>query len=139
MKNCYNCKLDKSEEFFAKNKRRPDGLQSQCKSCQKLLRKKHYSNNISKISGQVKNYRLKIRQFLISLKESSPCLDCNKKYPYYVMDFDHKYDKKFSIGNGSFHYSEKELLEEIEKCDLVCANCHRERTHKRRIDILVVT
>lgn len=139
MKICLKCKEPKLLNCFAKNKRRKDGLQAQCKECQKSLRKEHYDKNVDKISTQVKEYRAKIRELLISLKEASPCLDFNKKYPYYVMDFDHRLEKEFNIGSRSFHCSEKELLEEIEKCDLVCANCHRERTHKRRIDILVVT
>jgi hypothetical protein len=62
-----------------------------------------------------------------------PCVDCGKSYPYYVMDFDHRDPtlKVFSIGHDGAKFSYKKLKEEIEKCDVVCANCHRERTHSK--------
>lgn len=47
------------------------------------------------------------------------------------MEYDHvRGKKKFNIG----HYNNKSvkvLMEEIAKCELVCANCHRERTYRR--------
>jgi len=51
------------------------------------------------------------------------------------MDFDHR-DKNLKTGNiGSFvsqaYFKKEKLLEEINKCDLVCSNCHRIRTYKR--------
>lgn len=61
-------------------------------------------------------------------------MDCGIIYPPYVMDFDHKEgQKKLNsvarlVHNG---WSKKRLLEEMVKCDLVCANCHRVRTYKR--------
>jgi hypothetical protein len=57
-------------------------------------------------------------------------MDCKKKYPPYVMDFDHRdrSEKAFEVGRG-LYVSIKRLLIEIAKCDVVCANCHRERTH----------
>lgn len=59
-----------------------------------------------------------------------PCADCDERYPHYVMDFDHRdpSTKSFAIG-GSQTRAETVLRAEIEKCDVVCANCHRERTH----------
>lgn len=59
-------------------------------------------------------------------------MDCNIKYPYYVMDFDHVRGKKsFTLGslNGQ---GLQTVIKEIKKCDVVCANCHRIRTHKRK-------
>lgn len=59
-----------------------------------------------------------------------PCQDCGQTYPYYVMDFDHQRDKKFLVGRMVWSTTSMEKVrEEIEKCDIVCANCHRERTH----------
>lgn len=70
------------------------------------------------------------RVFLDSLK-SVPCADCGIQYPSYVMQFDHKGNKEFQIGTNTL-LSEYRLKLEIAKCDVVCANCHAERTHKRR-------
>lgn len=73
-------------------------------------------------------YQAKMRQFL-NVQKSVPCADCGVQYPPYVMDFDHvRGVKKFDI---SKMISRKmvSVLEEIEKCDVVCSNCHRMRTH----------
>jgi len=47
------------------------------------------------------------------------------------MDFDHLRDKKYNISNMVCSDYGVALMEEIEKCELVCANCHRIRTQKR--------
>jgi hypothetical protein len=64
--------------------------------------------------------------------KAAPCVDCGVQYPYYVMDFDHvRGEKRFAL---SQHQARglKLIDEEIAKCDLVCANCHRIRTHGGR-------
>lgn len=54
-----------------------------------------------------------------------PCSDCKVSYPPIVMDFHHvKGVKKFSIARSDTK-SKKMLLDEIAKCELLCANCHR--------------
>jgi len=58
--------------------------------------------------------------------------DCQGIFPKECMDFDHvKGNKLFEIG-PSFLRNRKEVEIEIEKCDLICANCHRIRTRKRQ-------
>lgn len=61
------------------------------------------------------------------------CVDCKVKYPPYVMDFDHRdpSQKSFILASGATK-AYKDALEETMKCDLVCSNCHRVRTHKQR-------
>lgn len=60
-------------------------------------------------------------------------MDCKKRYPVYVMDFDHRdsTEKLLNISKVHQHGIQK-LLSEIKKCDVVCSNCHRERTHQRK-------
>lgn len=74
------------------------------------------------------------RRELIKRLKAKPCADCGVQYPHYVMDFDHRDPaiKLFTIGPKKTCQIDR-LLAEIAKCDLVCANCHRERT-QRRID-----
>ena len=97
----------------------------------------YYQQHKDKIKGQVAawraNKRLKIREVLSKIKEK-PCMDCNQSYPPYVMDFDHvRGEKKFSISQAvDLNVSLEAARNEIAKCDLVCANCHRERTHGNR-------
>lgn len=72
----------------------------------------------------------KKRQFLIDSR-SQPCLDCHQTYPYYVMEFDHTRGvKQFKVSEMTSRSIDAIILE-MEKCDVVCANCHRVRTHER--------
>jgi L-lysine 2,3-aminomutase len=49
------------------------------------------------------------------------------------MDFDHLDDsEKLDDVSRLTRFTKKKLLTEIAKCDVVCSNCHRERTHQRR-------
>ncbi len=92
--------------------------------------KKHYSENKGYYQRRNKRHKAKMRALLLSLKEGKPCIDCEKVYPTYVMDFDHRNrsEKRFNVSRAGL-VSERVLLAEIAKCDLVCANCHRERTY----------
>lgn len=77
----------------------------------------------------------KLRQLIQTLK-SSPCSDCGVAYPYYVMDFDHRNpaEKKFSISDFTANIrSVESIMAEIAKCDVVCSNCHRCRTHAQQV------
>jgi hypothetical protein len=49
-----------------------------------------------------------------------------------VLEFDHLGDKLFNIGAVLTYRNWASILAEIEKCDVVCANCHRGRTKKRQ-------
>lgn len=73
------------------------------------------------------------RRELIREVKDKPCTDCGVKYPPYVMEFDHlpEYDKSFNVSESATRSWER-VLKEIEKCELVCANCHRIRTNARR-------
>ena len=71
------------------------------------------------------------RAVLAALKDR-PCTDCGGRFPAVAMDFDHvEGEKKFNVSRvGSF--SLLRLLEEVKKCEVVCANCHRVRTAERK-------
>lgn len=73
----------------------------------------------------------KRRAWLQALKSDQPCEDCGGVYPHYVMDWHHidPATKSFAVGNAINAYSEACVLEEVSKCLLLCANCHREREH----------
>ena len=57
-------------------------------------------------------------------------MDCSIEYPYYVMQFDHRDPslKSFTISDNIDQKSLEQLVNEARKCDVVCANCHAERT-----------
>jgi hypothetical protein len=69
-------------------------------------------------------------RFLLEYFKSNPCVDCGESDPL-VLEFDHLKDKLFDIGAALPDRNWEALLAEIEKCDVVCANCHRRRTARR--------
>lgn len=75
-----------------------------------------------------------LKFWMIELK-SKPCTDCGNSFPTCCMDFDHRLGtvKSYNVASMFAHHYNKELiLKELDKCDLVCANCHRIRTRDRR-------
>jgi hypothetical protein len=97
-------------------------------------RRWHEANREARKPRLAANKRVRrdaIKAFLIERK-SVPCADCGKSYPHYVMDFDHLRDKVINIARAAVKdWSLKRLQAEIDKCEVVCSNCHRERTHRR--------
>lgn len=63
-----------------------------------------------------------------------PCLDCGVRFLPFVMEFDHRdpTEKRFEITRMIGRAGLTRILAEAAKCDIVCANCHRERTLRRR-------
>lgn len=71
--------------------------------------------------------------YIKELKESTPCADCKQSYPSCVMDFDHvRGRKKIAIGTAVRKWDLNQIKSEILKCEIVCSNCHRIRTHITR-------
>lgn len=88
-------------------------------------------------SGKLSKYsnarRKQIRAVVSNIKSSTPCADCKQKYHPACIDFDHRENKKAAVSHMiSDGYSLQLVLKEIEKCDVVCANCHRLRTYHRQ-------
>ena len=107
LKTCSLCLINKPLSEFGKKR-------SRCKACDS-------------------KYKEELKEYIKSLK-SAPCKDCGKTYPHYVMDFDHL-DGTIKRANISALIGERTslqcILNELAKCELVCANCHRERTYSR--------
>ncbi len=137
---CTKCLRNKKSISFAK---RPNGkATSYCRPCQRIYGHTYYSKNLKSENDRryrnQKRIRGETQQFVQSLK-ASPCSDCGESHPYWAMDFDHRdpKEKKFSIGVATtVGVSRKRLLQEIEKCDLVCALCHRYRTYGQKRGIV---
>lgn len=65
--------------------------------------------------------------------KSKPCMDCGGTFLPCQMDFDHREgeNKLLRSLSGNLCIRKERLVAEMAKCDLVCANCHRLRTHLR--------
>lgn len=75
----------------------------------------------------------KCRMFIAPLKEE-PCTDCGWEFEAEAMDFDHlpQHKKKQAISRLVKLGNLEALQAELKKCELVCSNCHRIRTARRR-------
>jgi len=77
--------------------------------------------------------REEVRQIIRKGKEK-PCADCGVQYAWWIMQYDHiRGEKKFDLGRAISQTRSKEaVLEEMAKCEVVCANDHANRTYVRR-------
>ena len=104
----------------------------------KYMREVWYPLNRSKHIKYVDNLKKKIAKFVLDYKKRSVCCDCGFKgvdYPQ-VLDFDHLGDKEFNVSEYSrITSSINKVKKEIDKCDVVCSNCHRIRTAKRKLNL----
>lgn len=77
--------------------------------------------------------RTKLKRQLWDIKEESGCVDCGEKYPHYMLDFDHLpgFEKVGNVADVVANYSWEKGMKELEKCEVVCANCHRIRSYQR--------
>ena len=105
-----------------------------CKPCRAEYHHEHYLNNRDRYIEQARRRRTALAHeryaFLIEFFKSNPCADCGESDPM-VLEFDHLGDKLFNIAQGVRDRGWQVFLDEIAKCDVVCANCHRRRTAKR--------
>lgn len=131
MKICNRCQVPKEEsEFSAKR----TGLQPYCKPCQAQYQRDWYERNKERHKENVGRRNAKLYQEMrrvIEERKSVPCTDCKRVYHPWQMDFDHLRDKQFDVSTAAGRSSLARLIQEIEKCEVVCANCHRDRTYRR--------
>ena len=80
-------------------------------------------------SGAKTAIRLRQVELLTRLR-SVPCLDCGGDFPPFVMEFDHREPatKRVLVCHRAGRASDRRILEEVAKCDIVCSKCHRNRT-----------
>jgi hypothetical protein len=80
-------------------------------------------------SSQYSRRAYTIKRAKIAALKNVPCRDCGVRYPPFVMHFDHRPgEKKLGDISRLYRIPWSVLLEEIAKCDVVCANCHATRT-----------
>lgn len=102
---------------------------------QKESQARYFQENKKQLAAAQNKRRNVLRRRIQEIKESTPCTDCGIQYPPYVLDFDHlpQFKKAFNVTMLSDCPSALALEEEIAKCEVVCANCHRHRTFMRKV------
>lgn len=109
---CTKCKKDKKESDFSwwKPRRR---LCYQCKECRAKIKAQKGKKN---------------KERAIEIKGGA-CSICGYCRCYKALEFHHKDEKTYDISKllkKSWKLNEKKILQELDKCMLVCSNCHRE-------------
>ena len=138
MKTCSKCSVDKPEtEYFVKDKR-TGRLHAQCKACYKEHRKTYYAEHYDKYRDEYRK-RAKVRRViarrnlqnrLIEYLSDKACVMCGES-DVRVLEFDHidPTTKRFGISTAITDVRKWiDISQEIEKCQILCANCHKKRT-----------
>ena len=122
-KKCTDCGETKDVcEFNHKTKTQ---YSSKCKKCNKEYQKQYYVNNKDVVINRNKANRTSLQEWLSSYKQTLKCSICDETHPA-CLDFHHLKDKEFNIADAiRLRYSIKRVKKEIEKCEVLCANCHR--------------
>lgn len=133
MKLCSRCKQEKPfDEFGWRNKDR-GWRQAYCRECNRLANSQHYKLNKETYKAKAKQYKKTLLDKKKEYLQSHPCVNCGES-DHVVLHFDHvnPNDKVSEIStmirNGT---AWKNILNEIEKCQVLCANCHMRRTAKQ--------
>ncbi len=126
---CCRCQEEKGDEFH-------QGARV-CKACKKIVDALSHQKHRPARLIRRKEDRITHAEWMASLKGGASCfcMDCETIHPHRRMDWDHRpgETKLFEIADMSGRAGKRQAIEEeIEKCDLICANCHRDRTHDRR-------
>lgn len=128
---CAMCLQWKTAAEFHNSK---TGQFSYCRECRRAYDRRYYAER-----GRAKRLarqRARIdaaRAWMAELKHGIPCTDCGGMFPIFVMHWDHlpQFAKTGAISAMVASRTREVVLEELKKCELVCANCHVLRTVMR--------
>ncbi len=130
------CGLSKPESDFAFQDIKTGRRQSHCRACQAAYRHAHYlANRDAYVQLEVARmawYRNANRALLLAHLLEHPCVDCGVRDPV-LLDFDHRdpSSKRSEVARLASSKPWRQVLAEILKCDVRCANCHRRKTARQ--------
>lgn len=137
MKTCDTCKIPKPDSEFNKNKAKKDGLNSICKECSRKRSRQYYKEkgelHKKNVVRRNKKNRKVLQDYILQHFKSNSCKDCGNSDPR-VLEFDHlpQFKKSKDISRLlAASVSTNTLQKEMDKCEVVCANCHKIRTVER--------
>lgn len=134
-KKCTRCKETKEVSFFNKSAYRKEGTRAHCKECEREQAREFYKKNSQPYKDRAKQgkkvMKERLNAFLFNLKEKSGCVICPEK-EVACLDFHHIIKGKPVTRMTSTSYSA--LENELNKCIIVCCNCHR-KIHAKLIAV----
>jgi hypothetical protein len=137
---CGTCQEEKSVSEFGFKDKQKGKLQYRCKQCQSECSKKHYLSNKDDYRKRARKnnvlYRERNRQFISEYKSEKGCHFCQESTPI-CLDFHHldPNEKEINISVMSRGANSIEtIMKEIDKCLVICSNCHR-KLHAGLIEV----
>jgi hypothetical protein len=110
-----------------------DGYQAWCRACQSAWAADYYKRNREKRVDYNRRQRAAATTWYSKLKEGKPCMDCGGVFHPAAMQWDHPPGvEKVAHVAQLYRGARQRVLDEIAKCELVCANCHAIRTYRRK-------
>lgn len=141
-KRCHVCEAVLPLADFPPDRARADGRQSMCRSCYSAYQREYHGRR----SAEDPEYRRRVSRAkrdrassvrrenhvrLLEFFAAHPCVDCGED-DHVVLTVDHvRGSKRFTIADRLHSMRWERLRDEIEKCGVVCANCHMRRTARR--------
>ena len=122
-----------SEYFASRYDKKVPMFQGVCRECQKQYRKEHYQKNKEKYIKKASSYTKDMIAWLQELKSTLYCEKCGDAR-WWVLDFHHNdpSEKNEDISTLVRKGNKERVLNEIEKCSILCANCHRDIHHQQK-------
>jgi hypothetical protein len=137
LKRCNHCHEWKDEEEFNWRYKTLGVRNPACKGCQHSFNKNYYEGDakerhLQQVRERTEAAREAAREFVYQYLLTHPCEECGESDPR-VLEFHHVGNKDTEItrlvGGG---WSIKRVQQEIDKCQVLCANCHRKITIEER-------
>lgn len=129
---CTECGLEKPICEFVRNNTKKDGYTSYCKECHRKRCLKYYYNNKTKYRDSSKRKRNLIKQYINNIKQKG-CSMCGEK-DIACLDFHHINNKVRDVSSLIKNENLNKVKLEIEKCIVLCSNCHRKLHYKQNYD-----
>ena len=126
---CSKCKRELEVSNFRWKNKSKGLLHSQCKDCQKAQEKIHYQESKERQESVRLTAEFQKERNILLVEQARQC-GCKKcgETRSYVLDFHHRNpnEKSNVLAHMIKSSSEANVIAELEKCDVLCANCHRE-------------
>jgi hypothetical protein len=131
LRRCGRCLELRPIEHYAWRRKTRGQRDNYCSQCRAEYKREHYAANRSRyIARAMTRKQVVVAEragYLVEFFRTHPCIDCGETDPV-VLEFDHVGDKRFDISKGLRDRNWQSVVDEIAKCEVVCANCHRRRT-----------
>lgn len=134
MRICNKCKIQKDWSEFGWRNKQQQVRHYTCKNCVKETSLAHYSNNKQKYINRALNVTKVATDYVKELRQRSKCSICPESAPE-CLDFHHlESQEKDNAVSMMLHLGIERVQREINKCIILCANCHR-KIHSGRITL----